>query len=251
MEYNGSAAPTSQTPLENSAILERITLRVENIKKLLLKNQTHINPGALKMFRNFLRLQMDKIYGTDSEISQNLPALREEITPEVAFEKASALVDRAETFIRNVREVGIASFRERKQGKIFIGHGRSPLWRELKDFLFERLNLNWVEFNSEAVAGFTTFERISEMLAEAEFAFLIMTGDDLHADDTVHARENVVHEVGLFQGKLGPKRAIVLLEDGCNEFSNIVGLSRIRFPKGNISAKFEDIRKVLERENVL
>jgi hypothetical protein len=24
---------------------------------------------------------------------------------------------------------------------IFIGHGKSPLWRELKDFIAERLNL--------------------------------------------------------------------------------------------------------------
>lgn len=251
MEFNESAAPTSQIPPEDSAILERITLRVETIKKILHTNQSHINPGALKMFRNFLRFQMDKIYGKDSEISRQFPVLKEEVTPQVAFEKASALVERAETFIRNVCEVGITSFGERRQGKIFIGHGRSFLWRELKDFLFERLRLNWEEFNREAVAGFTTFERISEMLAEADFAFLIMTGDDLHADNTVHARENVVHEVGLFQGKLGPKRAIILLEDGCNEFSNIIGLSQIRFPKGNISAKFEDIRKVLERENVI
>jgi hypothetical protein len=32
------------------------------------------------------------------------------------------------------------------------------------------------------------------------------------------------HEVGLFQGRLGFEKAIVLLEDGCEEFSNIKGL---------------------------
>jgi predicted nucleotide-binding protein len=46
---------------------------------------------------------------------------------------------------------------------------------------------------------------------------------------------NVIHEVGLFQGRLGFKRAIVLLEEGCKEFSNIQGLGQIRYPKGNIS----------------
>jgi predicted nucleotide-binding protein len=89
------------------------------------------------------------------------------------------------------------------------------------------------------------------MLSSAGFAFLVMTGEDMHDDSELHARENVIHEIGLFQGKLGAKRAIILVEEGCSEFSNIRGLTQIRFPKGNISAKFEEIRRVLEREQIL
>jgi predicted nucleotide-binding protein len=62
---------------------------------------------------------------------------------------------------------------------------------------------------------------------------------------------NVIHEVGLFQGRLGFTKAIVLLEEGCAEFSNIHGLGQLRFPRGNIRAIFEDIRQVLEREGLL
>ncbi|SSC66217.1 unnamed protein product [Ciceribacter selenitireducens ATCC BAA-1503] len=62
---------------------------------------------------------------------------------------------------------------------------------------------------------------------------------------------NVVHEMGLFQGRLGFMRAIVLLEDGCEEFSNIQGLGQIRFPKGNVAAAFEEVRMVLEREGLV
>jgi predicted nucleotide-binding protein len=62
---------------------------------------------------------------------------------------------------------------------------------------------------------------------------------------------SIIHEAGLFQGHLGFQKAIILLEDGCKEFSNIFGLGQIRFPKGNISAVFEDIRRVLEREKIL
>jgi hypothetical protein len=50
---------------------------------------------------------------------------------------------------------------------------------------------------------------------------------------------------------LGFPKGIVLLEEGCEEFSNIEGLGQIRFPKGNIRAVFEDIRAVLEREKLL
>jgi predicted nucleotide-binding protein len=78
-----------------------------------------------------------------------------------------------------------------------------------------------------------------------------MTGDDEHPDGKQHARENVVHEAGLFQGRLGFRGAIILLEGGCEEFSNIEGITQIRFPKGKISAKFEEIRRTLEREGLL
>lgn len=136
-------------------------------------------------------------------------------------------------------------------GKIFIGHGRSPVWRDLKDFLQDRLHLEWDEFNREPVAGRSNKEVLSEKLNNAKFTFLVMTGEDQHADQTTHARENVIHEAGLFQGRLGFERAIILLEEGCTEFSNVQGVSQIRFPKGNISAKFEEIRLVLEREGVI
>lgn len=89
------------------------------------------------------------------------------------------------------------------------------------------------------------------MLDSAAFALLVMTAEDEHADKSRHARENVIHEVGLFQGRLGFRRAIVLLEEGCAEFSNIQGLNQIRFPSGKIMAVSEDIRRVLEREKIL
>jgi predicted nucleotide-binding protein len=136
-------------------------------------------------------------------------------------------------------------------GNVFIGHGHSLVWRELKDLLEDRLGLSVDEFNRVPVAGIATSSRLSDMLDAAAFAFLVMTAEDEQTDGKVRARENVVHEVGLFQGRLGFARAIVLVEDGCEAFSNIHGLGQIRFPKGNIAAKFEDIRAVLEREGLI
>ncbi len=136
-------------------------------------------------------------------------------------------------------------------GKIFIGHGRSQVWRDVKDFIQDRLHLAWDEFNREPTPGVTTKERLETMLDEACFALIIMTAEDERADKTKQARANVVHEAGLFQGRLGFKRAIVLLEEGCEEFSNIEGLGQIRFPAGNVKSQFEEIRRVLEREKLL
>jgi predicted nucleotide-binding protein len=134
---------------------------------------------------------------------------------------------------------------------IFIGHGRSSVWRELKDFLEDRLHLRVVEFNRESTAGISTVERLNEMLDDSNFAFLVLTGEDENRDGSLHARENVVHEAGLFQGRLGFRRAIVILESNCKEFSNIQGLGQIRFQVGELRSKFEDVRHVLEREGIL
>ncbi len=134
---------------------------------------------------------------------------------------------------------------------VFIGHGRSPIWRELKDFITDRLKLPVDEFNRVPVAGLTNVERLRQMLDTASIAFLIMTGEDEQPDGKLQARMNVVHEAGLFQGRLGFSRAIIVLEKGCEEFSNIEGLGQIRFTKGNIKEAFEEIRQVLEREELL
>jgi predicted nucleotide-binding protein len=133
----------------------------------------------------------------------------------------------------------------------FIGHGRSLVWRELKDFLQERLGLAVSEFNSVSPAGVATVNRLQEMLDTAAFAFLIMTGEDEQPDGQVQARQNVIHEVGLFQGRLGFGKAIILLEEGCADFSNIHGLGYLPFQKGRVSSCFEEVRKVLEREKIL
>jgi predicted nucleotide-binding protein len=135
--------------------------------------------------------------------------------------------------------------------RIFIGHGRSIDWKDLKDFLKERLNLEHEEFNREAVEGKSNKERLAEMLDNSCFAFIVMTAEDEAADGKQHARENVIHEAGLFQGKLGFERAIILLENGCEEFSNIHGLGQLRFKGGRITDVTEKIRAVLEREGII
>jgi hypothetical protein len=147
-------------------------------------------------------------------------------------------------FVRSTRDARVGT-------NVFIGHGRSAAWRELKDFVQDRLHLPWDEFNRVPVAGVTNIARLSEMLDAAAIAFVIMTAEEETSEGKLQARMNVIHEVGLFQGRLGFTKGIVVLEEGCEEFTNIQGLGQIRFPKGRITACFEDLRQVLEREGVI
>lgn len=134
--------------------------------------------------------------------------------------------------------------------KVFIGHGGASMeYLRLGVWLTDR-GLEWEVFDRVPTAGLSTKERLLEMLDNAQFAFLFLTPEDEDAEGKMNARANVIHEVGLFQGRLGWTKAIVLLESGCEEFSNIKGIGQIRYPRGNIRAAFDEIRQVLEREGV-
>lgn len=238
----------SSSPQEN-IILSVLLKHLEKAKSILAKGS--VKRGQVQVWSTLVKNQIQKIYGAEHVISESLSPklIPEGVDFDDELRKRMALLER---YVLSLERSGSNIFLGKNEGsKIFIGHGRSPMWRELKDFLNDRLSLPWDEFNREAVAGIHTFDRISEMLDSACFAFLIMTAEDQYSDSSIHARQNVVHEIGLFQGRLGPRKAIILMEDGCSEFSNIVGLSQIRFPKGQISATFEEIRRVLEREGVI
>ena len=132
--------------------------------------------------------------------------------------------------------------------EIFIGHGRSPLWRDLKDHLHELHGYEVVAYEIGARAGHTIRDILESMLGKGTFAILVMTGEDETKSDLLIPRLNVVHELGLFQGRMGFSKAIVLLEGGTQEFSNIHGTHQIRFAKGNIRETFGDVLATLRRE---
>lgn len=131
---------------------------------------------------------------------------------------------------------------------VFIGHGRDPQWRDLKDHLQDQHGILVTAYEVGPRAGLSVKEVLQKLLSESSFAVLILTGEDIHADGEAHARENVVHELGLFQGRFGFTRAIALLEEGVKEFSNIKGINQIRFTKGHIRETFGDILATIKRE---
>jgi predicted nucleotide-binding protein len=135
--------------------------------------------------------------------------------------------------------------------RVFIGHGGSREWLELKNHIQDRLHIPCDDFQREPTAGYATTARLETMMDAAAFAFIVATAEDERADGTMHARENVVHELGLFQGRLGFTKAILVKEESCAEFSNIVGLGQIRFPDGNLSACFHEVQDVLRREGLI
>lgn len=231
----------------DDTFLERLKNDAEDIKVLTYYNMSRaMLPSGKMMSRDSNAMMAGLQIAPHQEIIAKTAALQNpcDAASELAeiIRKAGSHMSRKERSVQRSERIGT---------NVFIGHGRSPLWRELKDFIVDRLNLPYEEFNRVPVAGVTNIARLSQMLDGAGCALILLTAEDERADGSMQARMNVIHEVGLFQGRLGFTKAIVVLEEGCEEFSNIQGLGQIRFPRNNISAAFEEIRAVLERERLI
>jgi len=132
-------------------------------------------------------------------------------------------------------------------GKIFIGHGRSKLWARLQLFLKDDLNLQTLTFEDESRTSETIINILSEFLDNSSFAILVMTAEDETAKGNTRARQNVIHEAGLFQGRLGFDKVIILKQEGIEEFSNIAGLQYIPFSTDNIEQCFYELQRKLKK----
>jgi len=132
-------------------------------------------------------------------------------------------------------------------GKIFIGHGRSKLWARLQLFLKDDLNLNTLTFEDESRTSESIINVLNEFLDNSSLAILVMTAEDETAEGKSRARQNVIHEAGLFQGRLGFDKVIILKQDSIEEFSNIAGLQYIPFTGDNIEQCFYELQRKLKK----
>lgn len=138
--------------------------------------------------------------------------------------------------------------KSKERPTVFIGHGQSNQWRDLKDHLHEKHKVKVEAYEIGARAGHAIRDILEDMLRKSSFALLVLTAEDETASGEMRARQNVVHELGLFQGKLGFNRAIVLLEEGTEEFSNIHGIHQMRYAKGNIKETYGEVLATIGRE---
>lgn len=164
----------------------------------------------------------------------------------VAFPDRTNIESVFNVFEKNVDVSKITATRD--SITVFVGHGRDPQWRDLKDHLHDQHGLDVIAYEIGPRAGRSVKEVLESMLTDSSFALLVLTGEDGQIDGAVHARQNVVHELGLFQGRLGFTRAIALLEEGVEEFSNILGVNQIRFSKGGIREAYGDVLATIKRE---
>ena len=129
--------------------------------------------------------------------------------------------------------------------RVFVSHGRSPAWREVQSHIEKDIGLPTLELAQEANRGRTLLQKLAEEASRCGFAVIVMTAKDEASVGPPRARENVIHEVGYFQGKLGLDRICVLHEEGTSIPSNIQGLVYVPFPKDLVRATFGELAREL------
>ena len=155
--------------------------------------------------------------------------------------------------VRLVRNIGqifeiransqLAQPRQEAVRRVFVSHGHSNDWRAVQIFDDKDVQLRTLELEQEPSSGQTVIEKLDKNSGRCDSAVIVMTGDDV-VHDVARVRENVMHEIGFFQGRYGRRSVILLYEEGVNVPSNLDGIVYIPFPKGSIQSGFH----VLQRE---
>ena len=129
---------------------------------------------------------------------------------------------------------------------IFISHGHADLLKlQLKDFIKSRLGMEALIFSEQPNNGMTIVEKLEAASEKCNKAIILLTKDDEMADGNRRGRQNVIHEIGFFQGKYGRKNVILLCEEGVELFTNISGIVYIQFNRDHFPEAFEQLREEL------
>ncbi len=134
----------------------------------------------------------------------------------------------------------------KRPNRIFISHGSSKDWMQIQNYIEKDLKIDTLELAQEPNKGRTVLQKLNEESDKCSYCVVVMTGDDLISEGEVRARENVMHEIGFFQGKYGLDKVCLLYEEGTNIPSNIHGLVYIPFPKNIIDAVFGSLSRELK-----
>jgi len=131
---------------------------------------------------------------------------------------------------------------------VFVAHGGNPQWRAVKAFVEDDIRLPVYSFESGVWGGTQVTDALDDLLERCGFAVCVLTAEDLSVDGEWRARQNVVHEVGLFQGRYGFDRVILLVEDGVRSVPRTADPFTVPFPRNRIDTAFWRLRHMFRTQ---
>ncbi|WP_324595280.1 nucleotide-binding protein, partial [Accumulibacter sp.] len=130
--------------------------------------------------------------------------------------------------------------------RVFISHGHADDWLKVQAYIEKDVKLGTRELAQEANMGNTIIEKLFDNARLCDSSVIVMTGDDVAHENVAKVRENVMHEIGFFQGSYGRGRVILLHEAGVNIPTNLGGVAVIPYPKGSITSIFYLLQRELK-----
>lgn len=122
--------------------------------------------------------------------------------------------------------------------RVFVFHGRSPLWNQVVDFVTTKLEIEAVTLPADRDGDVTDMEVLDTAAEDASHAIVVLTADD--------NREQALHAIGYFQGLYGPNNVLVLREASVEEFSSLSGVIYEAFEGRNIAHTFPALAEEIE-----
>ena len=212
----------------------------------------HFQLPQIRRFRFQAKDSLAKIYGGDSELVQEFNSVADAAVlvsdPRVALQQIMLFVER---IVNSLTTDVLARVRESEEAgglrRMFVGHGRSPIWSRVVNHLKDDLGLEDVQaFESASRTSEHIVDILNDFLETCDAAVIVMTADDRTSEGSGRARQNVIHEIGLFQGRHGFNRVILLQQTGTEDFSNIGGLQTARFSE-RVEEAFYDLDRAVRK----
>lgn len=224
--------------------LARLAALYKRLRNKLAPNPAQVSDEDVRLFFEQYNYSRGNLGRALPDLFFDLPVRSKPVT-QTGFHKPYVLNPILEDleFIFEVRanselSAPIGTGDNNRPQRIFISHGRSNDWREVQAFIDKDLMLSTLELAQQPNQGRTILQKLFEESEKCSFAVVVMTGDDVLGADAPRVRENVMHEIGYFQGKYGLANVCLLHEEGVSVPTNIHGVVYIPFPKGLVSASF-------------
>lgn len=153
-------------------------------------------------------------------------------------------------YFRIMSAIDLSRVHKEKQ-RVFLTHGHRDDWCHVQKFIETELFVPTIEFNQVAYRGNTIIQHLSALAERCSCAVIVMTGEDAVEEGELRSRENVIHELGFFQGRFGIDRVVILHEGGTHVPSNLQGIIYIAYDQGAIVDVFSRLARELAAAGVL
>jgi predicted nucleotide-binding protein len=189
---------------------------------------------SLSLFENFNKNEYEMLY-IGSASSEPLSHLKESLLGDITYyiDRLSEILNTLELYsVVPTQQPVIAGTPKNVAAKteIFIVHGHDGEAKHSVARFIERLGFSPIILQEMPNGGRTIIEKFEENSANVGFAIVLLTPDDTAFANKnpklvqSRARENVIFELGYFNGKLGRSKVCVLTKGGVAILSDYSGV---------------------------
>lgn len=231
-----------------SSPLEKLVKHLDRCETLLRKAPKITKEMVIQNQVHTLRL-INSVYGNESVIINRFKELPKLLS---TSSSEAELKNRFERHLYNLQStidfLYSARFIVTGVHRIFVGHGRNTVWHQVVRHIKDELKIGVEDYETGSHASEHIIDILKGLLNRCDTAVIVMTPDDQTTEGKMRARQNVIHEAGLFQGRYGFNRVFIIQQTDVEGFSNKDGHQVIPFTK-DIREAFYELDRALEKLN--